>query len=183
MTSPLRPSDDPGWRGVFGGGGGRLSVLRLILCAVTFGVLALVAVVAVLEASDGADGSASIDAGAAVVGVIVVGVAALAIGEVIGRRQLDCSTDAALANSYSSRFFLRMAVAELPSLIGLAAYFMSRSVEPFAIGVLFSLVALQRSAPTVKRVAAETDRLQTGGCGRNLVLVLRSAAPAAGTTS
>lgn len=182
MSTPLHPDDDPGWRAVFGGGsGGRLSALRLVFAAVVVGVVTLGIVVLILEMSGAGVGTSAggVAPGVLVAIVIVIGTGALVGGELVGRRPLDCSSDAALVNSYNLRFFLRIAVAEVPALVGFLGYVLSGGVELFLAGAAFSLVALYRAAPTVGRVAAETERLRTGGCGRNLVLALRTAAPSA----
>src|SRR5690606_22330902 len=116
--------------------------------------------------------------GSPVLAVVVAaaGAGVLATGELVGRRQLDCSSDPALANSYSSRFFVRLALAETPGLLGFAGYVAVGRVELYLVGAAFALVGLSRAAPTVRRLAAETERLRGEGCGRDLRRALRAAA-------
>lgn len=174
MTAPVHPDADPGWRPLLAGRiAGRLAALRLVFAAVVMGVLLLGVVVAVLERSD--DGEPT---GSPVLAVVVAaaGAGVLATGELVGRRQLDCSSDPALANSYSSRFFVRLALAETPALLGFAGYVAVGRVELYLVGAAFALVGLSRAAPTVRRLAAETERLRGEGCGRDLRRALRAAA-------
>lgn len=173
MNVPVRPDADPGWKPLLAGQvAGRLSALRLVFAAVVIGVLILAAVALVLDRSGDREPSGG---SGTVLLVAAVGAMALGVGEVVGRRRLDCGSDAALANSYTARSFLRMAVAESPALVGFAGALVWARLDVFLAGAAFALVALFRAAPTVGRVASETERLRSEGCGRDLRGALQSA--------
>ena len=92
--------------------------------------------------------------------------------EVVGRRPLDCSTPAALAGSYRTRFFVRLALGEASALIGFVALFVVDSPVPYFVGAVFTAIAFARLAPTRAHLAADQAALRRRGCNLDLVATL-----------
>ena len=114
-----------------------------------------------------------------VLGVMLTA-AAGAVAQLVGRsvdRPLDCSGDDALAGSYRTRFFLRLAFAESTALVGFVLSILSGSVLPYFIGMLGTLAGFARLAPTAAHLEADQQALTAQGCPRSLVAALRGATP------
>jgi hypothetical protein len=110
------------------------------------------------------------DVATAVWAVVVVGVGAAAV--VVPRRvarTLTCTSDVALATSYSNRFFLRVTAAQAPTIAGFVAALFAGSVLLGFLGVGFSIAGFVLAAPTRRQLTADQRALDTGGCHRSLV--------------
>ncbi|MGZ4677746.1 MAG: hypothetical protein ACXV8Y_14540 [Acidimicrobiia bacterium] len=126
--------------------------------------------------------------GIAVIGTVVLGGArggaapalvglcgALMLAPLAGRlvrRPLDCSSDHALVDTYRTRFFLRSAFANLPTLAGFVAFVAGGPLWLFGLGVVISLGALVVDAPTRGNLVREDAALRAAGCGRSLTPAL-----------
>lgn len=108
----------------------------------------------------------------------LLAVSALGVGP--GRRlepPLRCDDDAALAESYRSRFFLRVAFAQSPALVGFVGFFLTYAWWPYPVGLAIAAIGLRRAAPTPAALVAEQDELALHGCPRSLVGALRRTRP------
>jgi hypothetical protein len=103
--------------------------------------------------------------------VVVVGVAAVVLPRRFDPR-LPCTSDAALATGYSNRFFIRVSVAQAPTLAGFVAALVAGSVLVGFVGIGFSLAAYLLAAPTRRQLAADQHELDTQGCHRSLVAAI-----------
>jgi len=111
----------------------------------------------------------------------------LAVGAacVVLPRRLDpplaCTSDAALATTYTNRFFIRVTVAQAPTLVGFVAALVAQSVLVGCVAVGFSIVAYVLAAPTRRQLATDQRDLDASGCHRALLpAVVRGGRPAAG---
>ncbi len=65
------------------------------------------------------------------------------------RRPLDCTDSGALAGSYfSRRFFIRLALSEVPALVGFVGFLLTTEPWLYPLGAAFSAVGFARTAPT-----------------------------------
>ena len=106
------------------------------------------------------------------------GIAGLIAGRLL-HRQLDCSSDASLAASYQTRFFLRVAFAQSAALGGFA---LSIALGPwwvYLIGLGFAAIGMFKVAPTRPRLEVEQAELTANGCHRSLSRALSDNAVAA----
>ncbi|MCB1002621.1 MAG: hypothetical protein KDB35_00385 [Acidimicrobiales bacterium] len=103
--------------------------------------------------------------------VLAVGVGGL-VGVPFVERPLDCASDASLAATYRTRFFLRVAAAQAPALFGFVGFFLT-AWWLYPLGLAFALVGFARLAPTVRHLAADQEVLLASGCNRDLVHALR----------
>jgi hypothetical protein len=109
--------------------------------------------------------------------VVAIGIVGLIAGRLLNR-QLDCSSDASLAASYQTRFFLRVAFAQSAALGGFA---LSIALGPwwvYLIGLGFAAVGMIRLAPTRQRLEVEQAELTAKGCRRSLSRALSDTAVA-----
>jgi hypothetical protein len=88
-------------------------------------------------------------------------------------RPLDCGSDAALAASYRTRFFLRIALA----LLGFVGFLLTGNPAVYPIGAAFTVVGFARLAPTAGNLARDQQELGRTGCPRRLVAALREVPP------
>lgn len=176
--------DDPGW-GSLGQiltgvvvpglavrrrGGDGLVTLRAVF--VSFAIaLVLIGVVTtwLTVGSEGGGGSALLP----MAGVAVVGISVHVAARVI-TRELDCQSDEALAESYRSRFFLRIALFDSAALVGFVTAVVSGSVAPYAVGLAFAAAGFLSLAPTRGHLEADQHQLALSGCSRSLVAALRA---------
>jgi hypothetical protein len=194
VTTPYGSWDkDPGWRGVSNAVLWVLSpkvrarlverptdglvMLRQIFVG---SCLALVVIGAIVPLIVGGVDTAERDRSRLPIFIIVfaVGNGALIFSNIFTRsRRLDCSSDAALAASYRSRFFTRMAFAETPALCGFVSSFVVGEFWPYFLGVVFTIIGFARVAPTVAVLHRDEQELLADGCERSLVRALRQGAP------
>ena len=108
------------------------------------------------------------------IGIVVVAAAlSFAVQQLAGSR-LDVSSDQALANSYRTRFFLRVALSEAIALIGFVVGLAIGPWWAYYVGAVPALVALWRMAPSRGHLAAQQDALSLAGSSRSLVGALRT---------
>lgn len=126
----------------------------------------LFAVVLVGGAVPDPEGSADITPW--ILGVCVVGVAALVATRQIAGRSLDCSTAPALAESYRTRFFLGIAVSESVALLGFVGAFLAPGGIVYLVGGAIALVGFSIVAPTRRHLEREDEELRGRGCAISL---------------
>ena len=90
-------------------------------------------------------------------------------------RPLDCSSATALAGSYRTRFFLRVAFAETVALFGFVFAFSGGAIWIYYAGAAFTLTRFWTGiAPTRSALAQDQAQLAAEGCVLSLVAALRS---------
>lgn len=179
------PAGDPGWPNPlrflvpFGLGMRRrqdgepiVTGLRYLWLSFTFAVVMIGVVVAILLPGIGGE-SGLAPLAAAVVGGY--GAASLGVGPRLGRR-LDCTDEATLLATYRTRFFLRVAVAEVAALLGFVGFILSGAWWLYPLGAAFTLVGFARVAPTTGNLAMTDGELLAQGCHQSLsqLLLLRA---------
>lgn len=185
----MDPNADPGWRsalrysafGLVPGWGLRLrkngsdglALLRGMFLSFTSAFVLVGVAVVVLET--GADLEGSVPGAPAAAVVFVIGLGSLAGSRL--ERPLDCEDDARVAKSYTQRFFLRVALAEVAALAGFAAFVVTGSGWLYAVGAAFTAAGFLQIAPTAGRLREDEDRLHASGCARSLVAALRQNPP------
>jgi hypothetical protein len=91
-------------------------------------------------------------------------------------RPLDCTSPTTLSGSYKTRFFLRVAFAEMVALFGFTFAFVGRSIWIYYAGAAFTLVRFWIGiAPTRTALAEDQQRLNERGCRFSLIASLRGA--------
>src|SRR4029079_9579239 len=90
---------------------------------------------------------------------------------------LACACHRRLAAGCRSRVFLRRAFANSGALCGVTAAFITNSSFVYFVGLLVSIPALLRAAPTRAALAREQPELTARGCQRSLVAALRHPRP------
>ena len=95
-----------------------------------------------------------------------------------GAARLPCESDAALAATYRTRFFLRIAFADTIVLVGFVGAFMRHR----QLGLLrrpwsWRFPRLLRAAPTRSALVQDQDELTARGCNLSLVAALRRTPP------
>jgi hypothetical protein len=163
MVRPRRAHEPAGNKLV----GMRALYLRFVASPLLFGV-----VLAILAgSSDRSDGS--VDGAIVAAAVVAIGVATLVLARAM-ERGLDCATDDALARSYRTRFFLRLAFAQTASLAGFVGFFLvGHELWAYVLGALLAVPTSWRAAPTAAHLARDQAILSAGGCGRSLVKALQ----------
>lgn len=94
---------------------------------------------------------------------VVVGVGAL----IAVRRfepSLDCANRRALAGSFQTRMFIRLAGGEVAPLVGFVCSLASGIWWIYFVGLALAIPALWRAAPSVQNVARDQERLVLQGC-------------------
>ncbi len=199
MDQPSDPDADPGWRQALRGAAWimvpgvalhrhrrrveqrriePLAGLRSIFVAFSVALLLVGVVVVILwGASDlGEDGLSPTAVGVA---VGAIGVATLAAPKVADR-PLDCADDQSLVRSYTTRFFLRVAFGESAALVGFVGFILCGNPLVYFVGLALTAVGFWQAAPTARNLAEDQERLRAAGCGRSLVVALRTAPPSSG---
>lgn len=108
--------------------------------------------------------------------VATLGIVSLIAARVMKRR-LDCTSDATLAASYHSRFFLRIAFAQSAALGG---FVLSIALGPwwvYFVGLGFAAVGMFKLAPTRQHLETEQNALAANGCHRSLTRALATESP------
>ena len=93
------------------------------------------------------------------------------VGRVV-EKPLDCSDDRRLAESYRTRFFLRIAFAESAALFGFVGFFTASEWWVYPGGVAIAFAWFARAAPTRTRLQQDQEHLSEQGCFRALVPAL-----------
>ena len=171
---PFELNADPGWRpGPRGGRPDGLVALRMVFLAVCGGLLVVGVVVGILATdADRADGSLSTAAGVA--GVVAAGVLSLLFVRFVPVR-LDCSDELALARSWRTRFFGRVAGAEAAALVAFVVYLLTGTPALYPLGLVFSALGLAYGGPFRATLVRDQEELALRGCPIALVPALRRA--------
>jgi F0F1-type ATP synthase membrane subunit c/vacuolar-type H+-ATPase subunit K len=106
------------------------------------------------------------------VALVIVG-AGVSLVEPLFEKRLDCTTNATLIGSFRTRFFVRVAFAEVPALLGFVGAMVLYQPWPYLCGLLFAAIGFARLAPTRGALRRDQQQLDGGGCGRSLVRALR----------
>jgi F0F1-type ATP synthase membrane subunit c/vacuolar-type H+-ATPase subunit K len=102
----------------------------------------------------------------------------IAATRVFVARPLDCSSEARLAQTYRTRFFVAIGLAESVALLGFVFAFIGGPRWIYDAGAAFSLFRFWTVAPPTRtRLARDQARLDASGCDLSLVAVLRSTPP------
>jgi hypothetical protein len=96
-------------------------------------------------------------------------------------RPLVCTDDVALAGSYRTRFFVRVAFAETAALFGFVGFFIASVWWVYPAGAAITLIGFARAAPTRAKLRRDQERLNEQSCFRSLVTAL-CGPPNSGTT-
>ena len=170
---------DPGWGGswralipgaVRMGASARsmLSTLRLVFVAYVASVV-LFGIVLFFAVSPGND-EASLS-GIAVAVVVAAGLVGL-VGARLLEKPLDCTDAQVLAAAYRTRFFLRVAGAEIGAFAGFVMAFVVHDAVAYLPGLALTMIGLWRAAPTAKHIEADQEALNAAGCPRSLLATL-----------
>ena len=110
-----------------------------------------------------------------------IGIGALALANLVVvrsvERPLSCESETALAGSYRTRLFIRLAFAESTALLGFVASFLIDGNWIYFFAVLCSAPAFVRLAPSRTALIREQDELTARGCSHSLVAALRTTPP------
>lgn len=168
MPSPIDFSDelDPGWK--FSPSstqrGNQLVALRWVFLAFVGTVLILGVSVAPIVGNKHPTGPIVLP----LTVIVAAGVASLII-QYVWQQRLDCSSRPALAEAFRSRLFLRLALAQAPSLIALAMCIALGPWWVYYIGLAFSLVGMWKFGPTVANIRRDSEQLWQSGCTESLL--------------
>ena len=108
----------------------------------------------------------------AVEGLILLA-AVIAVAGRLLEPELSCASEATLAASYSTRFFLRMAFANAPVLLMFVIGTVSGATVTFAFAALFAIVGYAHAIPSAGRLTREDAALSERGCRWSLVRSLQ----------
>jgi F0F1-type ATP synthase membrane subunit c/vacuolar-type H+-ATPase subunit K len=110
---------------------------------------------------------------------IAIGALAFVNLVLVGRveRPLSCESEAALAGSYRTRLFVRLAFAESTALLGFVASFLIDGNWIYFFAVLCSLPAFVRLAPGKAAFIRDQDELTNRGCALSVMEALRATPP------
>jgi hypothetical protein len=188
MTKPSNPNEDPGWPRplsllvfMLPGGlrsrvrrsdGDGLVLLRQVIVSFSVAIVLLGVVFPFVRGRSGP----------VLPWLAVLAVLAVAVTAIVWRfeRPLDCSSQAALAGSYRTRFFLRVAFAETVALFAFVFAFIGGPGWIYYAGAAFTLIRFWTGiAPTRSVLAREQDALKTRGSDLSLIVALRSEPPSA----
>lgn len=86
--------------------------------------------------------------------------------------QLNCADDGALASSYQSRMFLRIALGQAAVLVGFVGSATSGVWWIFFVGAALSVPGFLWAAPSARNISRDQAQLGKGGCTRSIVAVL-----------
>lgn len=138
-----------------GGGVALRALLMRIWLAVVGGVVILVVLGFALAPEGGTDDLAWL--------FTLLPLAPVPAYVMLGRRALQPADAGSLGNQYRVRFFIGVALAETPALLGFVGRFVTGETGPLLLGAAVSLVLLALHAPTAAAVAREDQRLRHAG--------------------
>lgn len=121
-------------------------------------------------------GDASMSSGTVVVLVGVVALVALVIGLIV-EQPLDGSSAGRLAETWRTRFFIRIALGEAPALAGFVGAILAGSVSPYVLGAFATAVIFGRAAPSARNIAKDQERLNDRGAALSLSNILATWSP------
>lgn len=184
----MTPDEDPGWpRGISllaflvpgmaqmamrrARGEHGLLVLRRVLVTFSMSLVLIGVVLVVLPSSDNASVFPWL--------LFLVGLAIVSLGAGrLAEKPLDCTTDASLADTYRTRFFLRIAFAESIAMFAFVFTFIGAVKWIYFVGGAIALVRFwTAAAPTRASIAQDQQELNASGCTRSLVGALRDPPP------
>jgi len=168
---PFRLGDDPGWRPGPGGGPDGLIALRYLFLAFCSALL-LIGVVVGFLASDTDRFAGGPSAWAVAAGVALVGALGLLFVRFVPVR-LDCADELALARSWRSRFFARMAGAEASAFAGFVGFALTGAPALYPLGLSFTAVGFALAGPFRANLIRDQEQLALDGCPISLVPALR----------
>lgn len=119
-------------------------------------------------------GAPTSPAGPWIIALVVIGAAAVTAASAFGRHPLNCTSGPALATSYRTRFFLRLALSEAVALFGFVASFLAGHWWLYWVGAAFTFVGFALNSPTRAHLAADQERLSSSGCFQSLAQALRA---------
>jgi F0F1-type ATP synthase membrane subunit c/vacuolar-type H+-ATPase subunit K len=151
---------------------GGLVALRLLVLQFATMLVVFFVILARLDARSGSLKDPPFSGVVAATIVVVAGLVCAGVARCFGRRSLPCGSDASLAATYRTRFFLFIAFAEAPALLGFVLYFVAGSLWSCALGFLIAMSGLAYAAPTRRRLAQDQARLGRDGCDRSLIRAL-----------
>jgi F0F1-type ATP synthase membrane subunit c/vacuolar-type H+-ATPase subunit K len=106
-----------------------------------------------------------------------IGIGAVALANLVVERRverpLSCECEAALATTYRSRTFVRIAFAESTALLGFVAAFTINGSWIYFFSALCSAPAFWRAAPTKAALTRDQDELASRGSAHSLVEAIR----------
>jgi hypothetical protein len=146
-----------------------LLALRLLVLQFATMLIVFFVILARLDATSGSTKDPPFSGAVAAAIAVVAGLLCAGVARYFGRRSLPCGS---LAATYRTRFFLFIAFAEAPALIGFVLYFLAGSLLSYALGFLIAMSGLAYAAPTRRRLAQDQARLNRDGCGRSLIRAL-----------
>jgi hypothetical protein len=148
-----------------------LAMLRQVILAFAAVLLLILGVLARLELD--VDDPPVSPAVAALV-VLVWGLGGLLVSRQ-AEKELACDDVGALLGSYRTRFFVRLALAESPAMIGFAAAFVTGSLLPYVAGLIPAAIGFARAAPTRTNLTRDDEQLLARGCPDSVYTWLRTA--------
>jgi hypothetical protein len=164
---------DPGWRPALRGAipllgstgsRGRAPIVWLRSIWLTF-CLAVLLIAWVVPFIGTDQGHGAISAGAAMMLVLTAGCVELLVLFWTRQRPLPEGERAAVAKQFTDRFFVQMAFAEVPALLGFVLAVASNRYVVVYLGVAISLLGFGIAAPTRRRLAREDPRVVAAVCG------------------
>lgn len=171
---PFHLRRDPGWRPRPGAPPDGLVTLRFVFLAFCSALLVIGVVVGILTPGM-ADRDRSVSTAAAAAGVVVAGLVGLALVRLAPVR-MTCDDELALARSWRSRFFGRMAASELPALAGFVAFSLTGAPALYPLGLLFTAAGFAWSGPFHATLVRDQAALARDGCAIPLLPALQRAA-------
>lgn len=167
---PFRIGEDPGWRRrTDPDRPDGLVALRQLFLAVVVGLVTVGVAVALLASRRARPDGWSWAALAAVVAVGGLSLAAVRWLPV----SLDGADELALARSWRSRFFARLAASMTAALAGFVAFTATGVAALYPVGLVFAAVGLAVSGPLRANLIRDQERLARSGCPIPLIPALR----------
>ena len=156
--------EDPGWGFR---SGGLLGMLRRLTIAFAFAILLMGSFIQTLGELTEKPGPTI----RSVAVVVAFGCNSLVTQRFLGSA-LDGTTTRTFADSYRTRFFLRIAFSESVALVAFVVYIVWGPTWIYFIGAGFTLIGFWRLAPTRQHLQQDQDRLSLAGCQLSLIEAL-----------
>ena len=151
-----------------------LTALRAVFLSM-LGAQLVIVVLVWLIMKDESESSSS--AGLFAAGVAVAGLVALGAIRYFAARPLEAVDASGVAGSYRTAFFLKIAFAQMPLMLGFVGSFVTDAWWVVFVGLPFSLAGFAMAAPTSGNLAREQARLRSQGSSLDLVDALVTAQP------
>ena len=156
-----------------------LTALRAVFLSMLGAQLIIVFLVWLIMKDEPAESSSS--SGIFAAGVAVAGLVGLGTIRYFAARPLETGDATQLAGSYRTAFYLKIALAQMPLLLGFAGSFVTDAWWVVLAGLPFSLAGFAMTAPTSGNLAREQARLRSQGSPLDLVEALVTAQAEQGT--